>query len=112
MSKFLTCLLVRWRVAPKLFSYFMKCPHCKASIYSDPQLRYLDTDKDGSWAVHSDKCPTCERLILTLSKVTRDPNNPNMITATCSVQNVYPRTRQEPDLAAAGKTGSNYPFRL
>ncbi len=44
----------------------MQCPHCRCEIEVRPHVFALGEDKDGTWQVSSARCPTCERLIVSL----------------------------------------------
>lgn len=45
-----------------------KCPHCVVSFWGDPQIIPLAEDRDGSWYVVFQKCPSCVRLIVKLER--------------------------------------------
>ena len=45
----------------------MKCPHCLVAFHDRPKTTGLDQDIDGWWGVVSQRCPNCERLILSLA---------------------------------------------
>ncbi len=44
----------------------MKCPHCQSEYTATPHSFALGEDQDGAWHVASDRCPTCDRIIVTL----------------------------------------------
>ncbi len=44
----------------------MKCPHCQMEYTGTPHSFALGEDQDGVWSVSSDRCPTCDRIIVTL----------------------------------------------
>jgi hypothetical protein len=44
----------------------MQCPHCQREYDAQPHVFALGEDPDGAWQVASARCPTCERLIVTL----------------------------------------------
>jgi hypothetical protein len=45
----------------------MKCPHCSQGIHADFSWLVVGTDKDGTWALRTMRCPECDRLIVILA---------------------------------------------
>jgi hypothetical protein len=44
----------------------MQCPHCRHEFDTKPHTFALGVDPDGTWQVASTRCPTCDRLIVSL----------------------------------------------
>lgn len=44
----------------------LKCPHCLVAFFGDPDTHPLGEDTEGPWAIASQKCPNCKRLVLKL----------------------------------------------
>jgi hypothetical protein len=44
----------------------LECPHCNAEFNLIPHVFALGEDQDGSWQVSTNRCPTCDRLIVNL----------------------------------------------
>lgn len=44
----------------------MECPHCRSEIEAKPHLFSLGEDQDGAWKVSNLRCPTCDRLVISL----------------------------------------------
>jgi len=44
----------------------MECPHCLSEFTAAPHVFALGEDQDGSWQVSNVRCPTCDRLIVSL----------------------------------------------
>lgn len=44
----------------------MECPHCQAEFTATPHVFALGEDQDGTWQVSNTRCPTCDRLIVSL----------------------------------------------
>ncbi|MFH0916516.1 MAG: hypothetical protein V1912_08735 [bacterium] len=44
----------------------MECPHCLSEFDVKPHVFALGQDQDGSWQVSNTRCPTCDRLIVSL----------------------------------------------
>jgi hypothetical protein len=44
----------------------MQCPHCRYEFDTKPHTFSLGIDQDGAWQVASTRCPTCDRLIVSL----------------------------------------------
>ena len=46
----------------------MKCPHCLTSFHSSPAGTALGEDVSSKWIVIQEKCPACNRLIISLTE--------------------------------------------
>jgi hypothetical protein len=44
----------------------MECPHCRADVDTKPHSFSLGIDQDGTWNISSVRCPTCDRLIVSV----------------------------------------------
>ena len=44
----------------------MQCPHCQSEFEKKPHVFALGDDQDGTWQVSNNRCPTCDRLIISL----------------------------------------------
>lgn len=44
----------------------MECPHCRAELNTKTHVFALGEDPDGSWQVSNTRCPTCDRLVVSL----------------------------------------------
>ncbi len=44
----------------------MKCPHCRVDFHNNPEFQPLGNDADDDWAIISNACPSCQRLIFHL----------------------------------------------
>ena len=46
----------------------MKCPHCLTAFHEVWSSHHLGHDADGLWSVGSTACPTCKKLVVTLTE--------------------------------------------
>ena len=44
----------------------MECPHCGSDFDSKPHTFQLGIDQDGTWQCANIRCPTCDRLIVSV----------------------------------------------
>jgi hypothetical protein len=44
----------------------MECPHCRAEFEEKPHYFALGIDQDGTWQVSNQRCPSCDRLIVSI----------------------------------------------
>jgi hypothetical protein len=44
----------------------MECAHCGSDFEATPHTFSLGIDQDGTWQVTSARCPTCDRLVVTI----------------------------------------------
>ena len=44
----------------------MECPHCGSDFDATPHSFSLGIDQDGTWKVANSRCPTCDRLIVSI----------------------------------------------
>jgi hypothetical protein len=44
----------------------MECPHCGSDFEATPHMFALGIDQDGTWQVSNARCPTCDRLIVSI----------------------------------------------
>lgn len=44
----------------------MECPHCRAEFEEKPHYFALGIDQDGTWQVSNQRCPACDRLIVSV----------------------------------------------
>lgn len=44
----------------------MECPHCESEYAATPHFFALGEDRDGSWQISNVRCPSCDRLIISL----------------------------------------------
>jgi hypothetical protein len=44
----------------------MDCPHCRAEVEAKPHTFALGIDQDGTWQISNVRCPTCDRLIVSV----------------------------------------------
>jgi len=46
----------------------MKCPHCLVEFHDEPKDMVIGTDADGDWGLVVHMCPSCNRLVVEMSK--------------------------------------------